>query len=156
MPFKIFIDKVPVDCESAADAIALATLMAKGGGASNGSHKTHSKGKPGRPPDPAKQREREEKARTKRLIAQTFLQTISIAGDVGGATTESLKKALRLKSLRSLGGVSVGVKGFLEAEKCDPNEVFTVIKINGEKRWKPGVEMGKALEALANKNGGAQ
>lgn len=128
MSYEVTIDGISVRCATPAEVVGLikharrelATGIAKR--------------RPGRPPNPNGEVERERKLMAKRESALTFLKTIAQAGDAG-ITSESLVKALGIKSMKAIGGVTVVVNRLLGKSNLRQSSVYTALKTGDGKQW---------------------
>lgn len=142
---------VEVECESAQDVVALATLAAATGNA--GPESVRQSGPPvaprrGRPREPEKHESRKEKERAKTV---RFLR--AVADGVTGIDTQAAATALGSKAPRGVGGSLIVVKRVLSEAGFNPTEVFRSRGNPGEKLWKPGARVADAIAALNSANG---
>ena len=141
MSYDVTIDGIGVRCTTPAEVVALIKQakreLALG----------ITKRRPGRPPGPNGEVERGRKLTAKQASALLFLKTIAQAGDRGIAS-ESLAKALEIKNMKAIGGVSGLVNRLLAKSNLGQSSVYTVLKTKDGKQWLSRRRINDAIQAL--------
>jgi DNA-binding protein len=141
MSYEVTIDGIPVRCATPAEVVGLIKH------AKQELTTGITKRRPGRPPNPNGEIERERKLTVKRESVLTFLKTIAQAGDAG-ITSESLVKALGIKSMKAIGGVTVVVNRLLGKSDLEQSSVYTTLKTEDGKQWLSRRRISDAIQAL--------
>jgi hypothetical protein len=130
--FRVWLDGVPIECDSMEEAKRLARSIAndiKG----NGGGKT--------------QAAAEKRAEKFLKQAVKILTALKDAG-TEGTTGEKLAPLLGLKELKGLGPIAAAMKKRLSAAGLKPETVFGTDRIGGQRRWIAKEKVAEAIKAL--------
>ena len=132
--FRVWLDGVPIECDSLEEAKRLARSIAN-------EEKADGHGR-------AKAHASEKKDR----FAKDAVKILTALRDAGsdGTVGEKLAQAVGLKELRGLGPIAAAIKKRLVAAGIKPELVFDRARIGGERRWIAKDKIGEAIKALEN------
>lgn len=147
MSFKLTVNGVTIECETAAEAIELAQLAPNKTSPNNDRRHLGLRPGPGRPPKNGRAAKQKDSIKVVISSALQFLRVIEEKGK-GGASSDDMVLALGLKESRAIGGRIIRVKSVLFKRGFTQKRVFRTIKTSEGKVWRSGPDMKMAIEQL--------